>query len=136
MVNIIIMFLVMLHMMDIPVRPGHGFRELQFATGKWSVQNRKGDPLNRITLSMIPMVMVVSMDICLETREPSVPRAPLFDSISMWKPFFTKLNNFAIEASWSYFEPKRRLCWLMEGKASDIKAHVIQPTDREVCLAV
>ena len=60
-------------------------------------------------------------------QEPlRLPRGPFFDGTGKWKTFYTKFNSFAIEANWSQYERRRRLCWLTQGKASDFYAHVLE----------
>ena len=44
-------------------------------------------------------------------QEPSIiPRGLFFDGTGKWKTFYTKFNSFAIEANWSQYERRRRLC--------------------------
>lgn len=58
--------------------------------------------------------------------ETPIPKRLVYDGVGKWRTFYNKFANFADENNWSGEERKQKLCWLLEGKASDFYALIME----------
>ena len=60
------------------------------------------------------------------TKYPPIPRTICFDGTGSWRAFYAKFNSYAEEQQWNGKQRKNYLCWVLQGKASEYYANIIE----------
>ena len=60
------------------------------------------------------------------TKYPPIPRTISYDGTGSWRAFYAKFHSYAEEQQWNGKQRKNYLCWVLQGKASEYFANLVE----------